>query len=67
MILGPLHEEYSHAIAKAIREAEATIASGKLATLEAYKAKCARIAGLREALELFKSVAKRHGEYDEGD
>ena len=56
---------FKHAVAQEIGKTAEYVSAGKCASFEEYRSKCAHIAGLKKALELFDSVAKRHGEMEE--
>lgn len=63
--MSELQPEYKRAIEARIRKAEEYLSSGKCADYVEYKAKCAHISGMREALVIFNDVAKRHGEHED--
>lgn len=58
-------DDFKQVAHEEIRKTAEYISAGKCASYEEYKSKCAHIAGLKKALELFNSVAQRHGELDE--
>lgn len=67
MVIGPLQEDFARAVRDAIRKLEEYLGSGKCSDFNDYTKKAGKIAGLKEALELFNSVAKRHGELEDSD
>lgn len=67
MVIGLLEEDFVRAVREQIARREQHIASGKLADFAEYKAECGKVAGLKDALGLFKDVVKRHGELDDGE
>lgn len=64
-MIADLHDAFYKAVNSKVREREAFIASGKAQSFEEYRELCGRLSGLKEALEIFNSVAKRHGELDD--
>lgn len=67
MLIGIVQEDYQKVVNAEIRKLSDRVANGQCETYEDYKAKCARISGLKQALELFNDVAKRHGELEDGE
>lgn len=57
-----LAEDFTRTVTKKVREREELISQGKAQSFDDYRERCGRIAGLKEALELFNDVVKRHGE-----
>lgn len=64
--MSELHDAFRKAVSTKVRDREVFIASGKAPTFEEYRRLCGQVSGLKEALEIFNDVAKRHGEI-EGD
>lgn len=63
-MIADLHDAYHKAVNTKVREREEYIASGKAQSFEQYRELCGKLSGLKEALEIFNSVAKRHGELE---
>lgn len=66
-MIGHLEEGYYKLLRDAVEKRAEYISAGKCQSHEEYKSKCGEIAGLKEALGIFKDVVKSHGEIDDDD